>query len=97
MIDRLLKLGMIERRKNPEDRRGDLVSITDQGAAVLREVRDVWQDIDELVEEKLGPEKAAHLSELTRELKFALGGRIPGKDLKPTASKKSKRRKTHET
>ncbi|MEM9477814.1 MAG: MarR family winged helix-turn-helix transcriptional regulator [Pseudomonadota bacterium] len=97
MIDRLLKLGMIERRKNPEDRRGDLISITDQGVAVLHEVRDAWQDIDELIEEKLGSDKAALLTELTRELKFALGGRVPGKDLKLSANKTTKRRKTHET
>ncbi|MDX8347967.1 MarR family winged helix-turn-helix transcriptional regulator [Cognatiyoonia sp. IB215446] len=97
MIDRLLKLGMIQRRKNPEDLRGDLISITDQGMAVLQEVRDVWQDIDELIEEKLGPEKAALLTELTRELKFALGGRVPGKDLKLPANQTTKRRRTHET
>ena len=96
MVDRLLKLGMIERRKNPEDRRGDLISITDQGTAVLHEVRDVWQEIDELIEDKLGAEKAALLSELTRELKFALGGRVPGKDLKPSTSQTTTRRKTHE-
>lgn len=97
MIDRLLKLGMIERRKNPEDRRGDLISITDQGMAVLHEVRDVWQEIDELIEEKLGPEKAALLTELMRELKFALGGRVPGKHLKLSANETTKRRRTHET
>ena len=97
MIDRLLKLRMIERRKNPEDRRGDLISITDQGKAVLHEVHDVWQDIDELIEKKLGPEKAALLTELTRELKFALGGRVPGTDLKFSAKSIKKRRRTHET
>ncbi|WP_298971663.1 MarR family winged helix-turn-helix transcriptional regulator [uncultured Roseobacter sp.] len=97
MIDRLLKLGMIDRRKNPEDRRGDLISITDQGTAVLNEVRDVWQDIDEMIAEKLGPKNAALLAELTRELKFALGGRVPGRDLPQPSDQTTKRRKTHET
>ena len=96
MIDRLLKLGMINRRKNPEDRRGDLISITNQGTMVLHDVWDVWQDIDELIEEKLGSEKSALLNELTRELKFALGGRVPGQDLKPTSNRTTKRRQTHE-
>lgn len=97
MIDRLLKLGMIERRKNPKDRRGDLISITNQGMTVLHEVRDAWQDIDELIGEKLGSDKAALLTDLTRELKFALGGRVPGKDLKPSSPQTRRRRKTHDT
>lgn len=96
MIERLLKLGMIERRKNPEDRRGDLISITEEGIAVLHEVRDVWQDIDELIEEKLGPEKAALLTELTRELKSALGGHVLGKELTPSSNHTAKRRNTNE-
>ncbi|MBO6640443.1 MAG: winged helix-turn-helix transcriptional regulator [Roseitalea sp.] len=97
MIDRLLKLDMINRKKNPEDRRGDLISLTARGKMVLTDVRDVWQDIDELIEEKLGPEKAAALTELTRELKVALGGRVPGKGLRRQSNRLSKRSKTHET
>ena len=82
MIDRLLKLGMINRRKNPKDRRGDLISLTDRGNAVLADVRDVWREIDELVAEKLGDARAGLLHELTRDLKFALGGHVPGHGLK---------------
>jgi DNA-binding MarR family transcriptional regulator len=81
MVDRMIKVGLIERRKNPEDRRGDLISITDQGTAVLEEVRDVWRKIDELIEAKLGAEKTMLLTEITKELKFALGGRIAHHDI----------------
>ncbi len=91
MIDRLLKLGMIARCKNPEDRRGDLISLTDQGRAILTEVRDVWQEMDELIEAKLGAEKAALLTEITKELKFALGGRVPGMGLVRKNASKTKR------
>ena len=78
MIYRLLRLGLIERHKNPADRRGDVITLTPEGAKVLKDVKGVWQGIDDLIEEKLGKEKAAQLAELTRELKFALGGSVPG-------------------
>ncbi len=79
MIDRMLKVGLIERRKSPEDRRVDLISLAPKGASILEEVKDTWQDIDELIEISLGAEKADLLANLTRELKAALGGQIPGK------------------
>lgn len=97
MIDRLLKLGMIARRKNPEDLRGDLISISARGTAVLGDVRDVWQDIDDLIEEKLGAEKAAQLTALTRTLKHALGGRAPVDSLSRAPRHAPKRRNTHDT
>lgn len=96
MVDQLLKGGMIARRKNPEDRRGDLIEITPQGRAILNEVRDVWQDIDALIAAKLGSAKATQLTDLTRGLKFALGGRVPGPGRRATTTSKQKRTSPHD-
>ena len=91
MTERLLKLDLIERSKNPKDLRCDLISITPKGTNVLKGVRDVWQDIDELIEQKLGAEKAKQLIELTRELKVALGGKVPGAGLRQDANRPMER------
>lgn len=88
MIERLEKVQLIERRKNPDDRRVDLITLSKRGALVLTEIRDVWCEIDELIEEKLGSQKFAQLSELTKELKFAMGGKIAGMNMKQNAKQR---------
>lgn len=77
MIDRLEKAGLVHHRSSRFDRRVALVSITKAGAEVLEDVKDVWDALDRLVVDKIGAENAAHLTDLTRELKFALGGKVP--------------------
>ncbi len=93
MIDRLLAAGLVHRKKHPDDKRTDIVSLSKRGCAVLVDVRAVWHEIDELIVEKLGAEKAAIFNELTRELKYALGGRVIGHSdhpVQPTDSPKLK-------
>ncbi|UWQ20137.1 MarR family winged helix-turn-helix transcriptional regulator [Jannaschia sp. W003] len=77
MIDRMEAAGLVRRRRSARDGRVDLISVTPHGARLLEEVRVVWREMDDLIEAKLGPEKAAVLTELTRELKFALGAKVP--------------------
>lgn len=76
MIDRMEAAGLVERRRNPRDRRADLLKLTSRGATLVKDVRNIWQGMDDLIAIKLGSEKAAQLAELTRELKFALGGKV---------------------
>lgn len=78
MIDRLLSLGFISRYKNPSDKRGDIVALTSAGKAILSDIRDAWQDLDDMMVSAIGAEKTTLLVALTKELKFALGGKIPG-------------------
>lgn len=87
MIDRLLAAGLVHREKHPDDKRTDIISLSERGCDVLVEVRDVWREIDDLIVEKLGAEKAALFNELTRELKYALGGRVIGHPDHPVKSK----------
>lgn len=77
MIDRMEKANLVRQRPSRLDRRVELVSLTKFGAKVLEDVWDVWDELDSIVIEKLGVEKAAQLTELTRELKYELGGKVP--------------------
>ncbi len=76
MIDRMVKAGLIRRRPSRFDKRIELVSLTKTGSVALEDVRAVWAEMDDMIVEKLGAEKAAQLNALTRELKFALGGKV---------------------
>lgn len=76
MLDRLEKPGLVRRRPSRFDKRIELVSLTRRGATVLDKVWDVWAELDDILVETLGEGRAAQLVELTRELKFALGGKV---------------------
>lgn len=78
MIDRLLAAGLVHKEKHRDDKRTDIISLSERGKDVLIEVRDVWRDIDDLIAAKLGPERAELFNEMTRELKYALGGHVIG-------------------
>jgi DNA-binding MarR family transcriptional regulator len=78
MIERLLALGLVKREKSETDRRGDVVTLSPAGALLVADIRGVWHDMDTMIEALLGPEKQRLLAELSRELKTALGGKIPG-------------------
>src|SRR5512133_1673266 len=37
MLDRLVQLGLVERREDPEDRRGKVISLSPEGERIMRE------------------------------------------------------------
>ena len=55
-----------------------MLSLTAEGKALLPGIRKAWRQMDVLIEDAIGAEKTQLLGDLTAELKFALGGRIPG-------------------
>jgi DNA-binding MarR family transcriptional regulator len=70
LVDGLEKDGLVARSSCPSDKRGTLVSITDEGIARLREAATTQvEGVRELFIEKLGPEG--------REQMDALLGRLP--------------------
>ncbi|QUS36290.1 MarR family winged helix-turn-helix transcriptional regulator [Falsirhodobacter algicola] len=86
MIDRLVAAGLVHREKHPDDKRTDVVSLSKRGRDALIKVRDVWREIDDLITEKLGAEKAGLFFDLTRELKYKLGGQVIGRPDHPVQS-----------
>ncbi|MGQ7843263.1 MarR family winged helix-turn-helix transcriptional regulator [Granulosicoccus sp. 3-233] len=77
MVGRLEKLGLVSRTQHPDERRCDVLSLTDAGRRQLKDVYRTWKQMDELIENTLGREKALLLAELTDELRQALGGITP--------------------
>ena len=77
MVGRLEKLGLISREQHPDERRSDVLSLTDAGRAKLKDIHRSWEHMDQLVANTLGRDKAGMLAELTEELRQALGGQVP--------------------
>ena len=78
MTARLIEGGYVTREVDPKEARAHLLRLTERGRGLLDEIHKAWRDVDGLIEEKLGPDGAATLSELARDLRDALGGRVPG-------------------
>ncbi|MEM1079059.1 MAG: MarR family winged helix-turn-helix transcriptional regulator [Pseudomonadota bacterium] len=82
MITRLVALEYVSQSTNPEDRRRDIVALTDKGRAALKDVYDAWDNGDHLLEEALGSTRADELFRLTDDLCKSLGAHRP--ELKPS-------------
>jgi DNA-binding MarR family transcriptional regulator len=78
MTTRLIKAGLIEKARDPESARGNLLTLSPRGREALASVYDAWTEMDRMIEDLLGQTKAHSLAALTRELRDALGGRPPG-------------------
>ncbi|WP_417427205.1 MarR family winged helix-turn-helix transcriptional regulator [Hoeflea sp.] len=78
MTVRLLQAGFISRARHPDEARSNVLQLSEKGRSLLSEVRNAWADVDRMIEAKIGQEKAEQLAALTRELRDALGGRVPG-------------------
>lgn len=78
MVTRLEKLGLISRARHPDERRSDVLSLTEVGKSQLKNIHQTWKEMDEYIEKTIGQKKALMLLELTEELRLALGGKVPG-------------------
>ncbi|MCR8726541.1 MarR family winged helix-turn-helix transcriptional regulator [Frigidibacter sp. ROC022] len=77
MTARLIAAGLVSRQTDPAEARRNVLRLSPRGKGLLDEIHAAWDSIDKMIEEKIGPEKAATLAELTRELRDSLGGRAP--------------------
>lgn len=81
LVDELEKLGLVERRRNPEDRRSHALYLTDQGRAVLAQVRAVAAEHEQQMSAGLTGEQRAELIALLRQVADTQGlrpGSLPG-------------------
>lgn len=72
-VDDLERLGVVERRPDPSDRRAKLICITDKGWETFATARSVIRELERKYEELVGPEAfgqaAATLDALLRALR----------------------------
>jgi len=81
LVDELEQLGLVERRRNPADRRSHALYLTGQGRATLQQVRVVTAEHEEQMSDGLTGAERGQLISLLRRLAAAqqlnLGG-LPG-------------------
>lgn len=78
MTTRLIAGGYIARRPDPEDTRGNLLTLTDKGRGLLAEIDAVWTSMDTYGAEALGADRFKALTQEAGALRDALGGTRPG-------------------
>ena len=80
MTSRLTSLGFINCEKDTANGKRNLVSLSTKGIEVLDDISEAWKGVDTYMEEKIGANDMAALSDLTKKLRDSLGGTKP--DLK---------------
>jgi DNA-binding MarR family transcriptional regulator len=76
LVDRLEKRGLVERMPAPDDGRGVLLKLTEEGAALQKEIgREHVRDIAELVAPALTAAEQRELLRLTEKLRASLPSR----------------------
>ena len=78
MTTRLIALNYVSAEKDPHNAKRNIISLTDDGKALVGDIDRTWEDVDLFMEEKIGSDNAEKLAELTRLLRDSLGGRPPG-------------------
>jgi DNA-binding MarR family transcriptional regulator len=81
LVDELEKLGLVERRRNPEDRRSHALYLTDRGRAALAQVQAVAAEHEQQMSAGLTGEQRRELIALLRQVAAAQGlrpGSLPG-------------------
>jgi len=68
LLGELERLGYLERRPDPDDRRSKRIVVTERGRAVAAVIRDAVGEMEEEWSERLGPERFAELRALLLEL-----------------------------
>ncbi|WP_375000391.1 MarR family winged helix-turn-helix transcriptional regulator [Aeromicrobium sp. CTD01-1L150] len=67
-VDRLVERGLVERSADPTDRRGVLVSLTQQGRSTVDAALEELLAQERAILSALAPEEAQHLADTLREL-----------------------------
>lgn len=78
MTARLINAGYITRTVDPKNRSGYLIKLSLKGEALVLEIRKVWERVDGLVEQNIGPDQQRVLREISIQLRDGLGGRVAG-------------------
>jgi DNA-binding MarR family transcriptional regulator len=72
LVDDLQRLGIVERRPDPRDKRAKLICLTDAGWEAMRTARRVIADIEADYAERVGPERFEAAAQTLDALRRAL-------------------------
>lgn len=89
MAARLIAAGYVTRLADPTDHRGNLLRLTEHGESTLSAIRAVWCDVDRMIAARIGADNARTLADLARDLRDAMGGRVPGDPQDPSDTVKT--------
>ena len=78
MTMRLMEAGYVSRRADKLSRRTNVLRLTPKGLALLQVIYAAWADMDQLIVDTVGAQKAEQLAKLTKSLRDGLGGKPPG-------------------
>ncbi|MGQ7848380.1 MarR family winged helix-turn-helix transcriptional regulator [Granulosicoccus sp. 3-233] len=78
MTTRLIALNYVSAEKDPVNAKRNLISLTDDGRALIADIDQTWAQVDVFMENRIGGDNVDKLAELTRLLRDSLGGRVPG-------------------
>lgn len=90
MTVRLIEAGYVSRTSHPDEARSNVLRLTESGRGLLGEIHSVWNEMDAMIVDRLGPEDAETYARLTRKLRDKLGGHVPGTPRKGTSSSQKK-------
>ncbi len=77
MTERLLGVGLISRSVDPDLRHRNVLTLTAEGQDKLDGIHAAWAAVDARITQALGSDAATFFA-LSRRLRDALGGRVPG-------------------
>ncbi|MGO2132709.1 MAG: MarR family winged helix-turn-helix transcriptional regulator [Halomonas sp.] len=77
MTSRLLAAGLIERHVDAQEHRRNVLTLTQRGTNLLKQIHQEWQTIDRETIEVIGEENTAIYAALSLRLRNALGGSTP--------------------
>jgi len=78
MTARLSAAGLIEKRIDEQELRSNVLKLSKRGKSLLKQVYEVWREVDQEIYKAVGPKNATQLAHITHELRNAFGGFTPG-------------------
>jgi DNA-binding MarR family transcriptional regulator len=81
MIVRLVELGFIAKRVDQDELRSNVLTMTRRGQKLLERIYLIWAETDREIAASIGAKNTKQLTDLTLQLRNALGGFTPGETI----------------
>lgn len=95
MIVRLVELGLVIKRVDQDELRSNVLTLSRRGHKLLDRIYQLWAETDREIERAVGLKNTKLLTDLTFQLRNALGGFTPGEKSSGGKSSSSKVKKPH--